>query len=406
MIKQTVEERIASARLDLAINMPFYGSVFLRMKVLEDDTVPTAYTDGNVIGYNPDYLATLTHKQIIGAFVHEVLHVILKHHLRAAACLEYKLNHQLHNYACDYALNPIIKRSPGMDIKSTWLYEEKWDDELSDYIFEQLKRDAKQVEIAALGEDPGEVRPWPGEPGSKAPPTQAEVSQKEQEVEQWIRAAEFKAQGAGKMNDQTKVVIRGSVESTVSWVDELQIMSEDITRQDYTWTRPNVRYVQQGVYLPSMKGSKPVDMIFFVDVSGSLDTTQLKKIASEVQSIVGSFNIRVVVVYWSTEFKGMEMFDASDVLDPQFSLTATGRGGTNFSDCWTWMFDNEVEFDIDPKAIVFFSDLECSHYDPEDPGLPVLWAHIPESNGSFCSSYLNRLPDYGQLVRVPIYQGG
>lgn len=406
MLTQTPEEKIASARLDLAINNPFYGSVFLRMSLFENYDIPTAATDGNMIMYNPNYVGALPHKIIIGVFIHECLHVINKHHLRAAASLEYQVNHEMFNYACDYAINPVIKKSPGMDIKDTWLYEPCWDDELAEYIFEQLKKDAKKKLIAGAGEGPGEVLPWPGEPGSKSKPTAADIDQKTQEVDQWVRAAAFKAQGAGKMNGDALTVVRSTVESTTSWVDELRIMAEDITREDYTWTRPNVRYMQQGVYLPSMKGSKPVDMLFFVDVSGSLDTTQLTQIASEIQEIVGSFNIRVIVVYWSTEFKGMEMFDASDVMDPDFKLTAKGRGGTRFGDCWEWLHDHEAEFDIDPKAIIFFSDLECSNYPSDDPGMPVLWAQVPEYDNSFQTHYLQYLPDYGSHVRVPIYQTG
>jgi predicted metal-dependent peptidase len=405
----TPQERIASARLDLAINFPFYGSIFLRLKVFEDDTMPTAYTDGNVIGYNPNYLATLSHEQIIGVFVHECLHVILKHPLRAAENIVFKTNHKRWNYACDYALNPQIKRTPGMNIHDSWLYDPKWDDGLAEEIFHELPKDELDSMYGDFGDQPGEVRPWPGDgskvDGKPAIVTPADIDAKKQEIDQWVKAAEFKAQGVGKMDGNTGAIIKAATKSTVDWLDEIQLTCEDICKDDYSWTRPNVRYMQQGVYLPSMKGHRPVDMIFYVDVSGSLGDNQLRQIASEIQTVVGGFNIRVIVVYWSTTFKGMEIFDASDVLEPGFKLTATGRGGTDFTDCWDWMFDNEVEFDLDPKACIFFSDLECSDYPDEDPGMPVLWAHVPCGN-RFITSYLKYLPDYGDRVKVPVYREG
>jgi len=407
MLKQlTPEEKVESARLDLAINFPFYGSVFLRLNVFEDNTCPTAYTDGNCIGYNLDYVGTLSHEQIIGLFVHECLHVILKHHLRAASNLEYKAHPKRWNYAADYALNPQIKRTPGMDINENWLYEDKWDDSLADEIFHELKDEDCNGGDESM---PGEVRPWPGDgkdaDGKPKKPTAAEIDHKSQEVDQWVKAAAFKAQGAGKMDGGTEGIIKTATETTVEWLDELQLMCEDICKDDYTWTRPNVRYMQQGVYLPSMKGHRPVDMLFFVDTSGSLSDTQLRQIAKEIQTIVGGFNIRVIVIYWNTRYQGKEIFDAGDVLDPEFKLTAKSGGGTNFTDCWDWLDENQGEIDIDPKAMIFFSDLECSGYPADDPGVPLLWGQVPGYRNSFKNSYLRHLPDYGTLVKIKIYKG-
>lgn len=405
----TPQERIESARLDLVLNFPFYGSIFLRLNVFEDNNCPTAWTDGVSLGYNVDFMGKLPNEQIIGVFVHECLHVILKHHLREAASIEFKANHKKFNVAADYALNPMIKRTPGMAINENWLYESKWDDELAEQIFRELTdEDVDKVAGGSGGDMPGEVLPWPGDAkdadGKAKAPTQADIDAKIQEVDQWVKAAEFKAQGVGKMDGNTGSIIKTAVESTVEWVDELQVMVEDICKNDYTWSRPNTRYIQQGVYLPSMKGNKPVDMLFFVDVSGSLSSFQLEQIAAEIQNIVSGFNVRCIVVYWSTKYQGMEVFEPSDVLEPDFKLTASGRGGTDFSDCWDWMDEHQDEMEFDAKAMVFFSDLECSDYPADDPGVPLLWGHVPNYDNSYCTSYLQYLPDYGDTVKVPVYR--
>ena len=59
-------DKIESARMDLVLSFPVYGTVFLRMNVHEDPTCKTAWTDGVSIGYNVDYTASLTHEEIIG----------------------------------------------------------------------------------------------------------------------------------------------------------------------------------------------------------------------------------------------------------------------------------------------------------------------------------------------------
>lgn len=405
MKKFTPEDKVASARLDLCTNFPYYASVFFRLKVLEDPTCDTAWTDGRSIGYNLDYTASLSSEQIIGLFVHECLHVILKHHIRMLEEPVFKREHAKWNTAADYALNPIIKRTPGMDIHPNWLFETKWSDSLADEIFYQLKdSDIPPVGNCAM---PGEVRPMPavnddGEPVPGKKPTPAEISHEKNKVDQWIRSAAFKAQGVGKMTGDVAQLVKKATAPTVNWQDDLTLVCDQLCKSDYHWTRPNVRYIQQGLYLPSMHGQRTVDMVFFVDSSGSVDDTQLGQAAAEIQTIIASYNIRVVVIYWDKNFKNLELFDKTDVLEPAWSLDVKGRGGTDFSNCWSWLEANMDDMDINPKAIIFFSDLECRNYPADDPGVPVIWAQLPY-HGSFENYYLEYLPSYGKHVKVPIY---
>jgi predicted metal-dependent peptidase len=402
--------KVDNGRMDIAINFPVYGSVIIRLNLIEDPTCKTAWTDGVSIGYNVDYVASLSHEQIIGLFVHEALHVMLKHPLRAAENSIYKAQHTRYNYACDYALNPIIKRTPGMDIHPNWLYEQKWDDDLAEEIFHQLPEDPRDQMYGNAGDQPGEVRPWPGVDADGNPktggnkPTQAEIDAAKNEIDRWVRAAEMKAQGAGKLDIGTKEVIKKATANTVKWEDELQFLCETIVKNDYTWKRPNNKYVPFDVYLPSMDGTKSSDMIFFIDTSGSLGTTQLRQIMGEVRTIIESFNIRVIVIYWNTGFRGVEIFEPEDVLEPTWVLNAKSGGGTSFEGCWDWLEENVDEYDIEPEAIVFFSDLECSDYPDYEPDMPVIWAQVPDYYGSFDTSYLHYLPDYGSHVKIPIYR--
>ena len=219
-----------------------------------------------------------------------------------------------------------------------------------------------------------------------------------------MKSAVFKATGCGKMDANTQTIVNKATASTVRWQDELQVMAEDITKSDYVWTRPNVRFMQGGIYMPSMGGRKPVDMVFFVDTSGSLCDSQLQKIAGEAKEIVESFNVRVVMVYWDTQYKGMEIFEPADVLDPEWKLDVKGRGGTNFSKCWDWLEENQFDLDINPKAIVFFSDLECRCYPENEPQMPLIWCQVPDSGNSFNNSYIPYLPSYGKHVHIPVYK--
>jgi predicted metal-dependent peptidase len=326
---------------------------------------------------------------------------MLKHHLRSWEDIRFREHFKRWNYACDYAINPSLKRTKGLKFKECWLYDSRFEDNLAEWIFDQIP----DPPADAGGDQPGEVRPWPGPDGKKGKtPTPAEVDRAKQEVDQWVRAAAFKSQGAGKMDDNTKGIVNRATASTVQWTEELVFLMEEITRDDYSFSRPNPRYMDNRVYMPVLDGRATSDLTFFLDRSGSLSESQLQSIMTEIREIITDFDIRVIVVYWNTQYCGHEIFDACDVLDPEWKLDSGRGGGTNFRDCWSKMDELIDEEDIDPKGLVFFSDLECRVYPDSDPDLPVIWCQTPDCRGNFEHSYINYLPEYGKRVLIPVYQ--
>lgn len=406
----TPAEQVMSARLNLSLNLPFFGSIFMRLRVTEDDTCPTAWTDGVSIGYSPDYFATLTIEQITGVFVHEVLHVILKHHLRAEANPALKKKHQRWNMACDYALNPRVLETTGCDLpEGVCLDLKRWRDELAEVIFHQLPEDPSGGTATYGGKgkpggtgwpvNVGEVRPLPRADGKPGPASTAECAQKGNEVDQWVRSATFKASGMGKQSDSINRLVKKIVAPVVSWEDELQMMVDEITRDDYNWKRPNIRYVQQGVYLPAMGGESMPDLVFYVDTSGSLNDRQLAQIMAEIRQIIDQFNVRVIVVYWNTQYQFHEEFYPEDILQPGWKLAGKGGGGTGFSRCWDWLDEQD---EIDPAGIVFFTDCETRQWPEEEPDVPVIWAQVPDRNGRYDHNYIRSMPNYGTHVTIPM----
>jgi predicted metal-dependent peptidase len=400
------EERIEQARLMLATEFVFFGSVFFRLNIVQDDTCDTAWTDGKSIGYNLKWLSQWNVPQICGVFIHEVMHVVLKHHLRQELNKLFGQFHGKFNRAADYALNPTVLRCPGVELPPRCLVDLKtWPDNLAEEIFNQLPDDPTDDKLydgtIGEGEDIGEVRPMPGS-GKDGKATKQEKEIAANEVDQWVKAAGMKAQGAGKMTDATKRLIKIATTPQVYWQDELQLMTECMCKDDYTWKRPNTRYMQQGIYLPSMTGQYMPDLLFYVDTSGSLYDDQLGQIMSEARSIIEQFRVRVIVVYWNTSYVYHEEFLPEDVLDPSFKLNAKGQGGTNFSNCWDWIDEQD---DIDPEGIVFFTDIETSDWPVKDPGIPVIWAQVSNS-GSYSDHYQKYMPDYGSRVKIPYVRAG
>jgi predicted metal-dependent peptidase len=419
----TAREKVQRARLYLASKLVFYGSIFFQLDVHEDPNCQTAYTNGREIGYNPDFLGALTIPQIVGVFVHEIEHIIKKHPLREAARPEYKANHVKWNAACDYAINPGILPGSGhgleMDLPSGVLVDlDRWPDNLADEIFTQLSDEESTKGDGTGGPGGiGEVLPYQPEsdsagqsaaadgksvPAAGGKPDPAAIEAASNQVDQWVQQAAMKAEAAGQMTSGLREKIRQIVSRPVDWESELELEVAAAVRSDYTWSRPNSRYMQGGTYLPSMTGAETADVLVFCDSSGSLSSRMLGMIATNLKALSDTFNLRLLVVYWDTKYQSHQLFDLGDELH----LEAKGRGGTNFRKCWDWLHDEGVdvrdEFDIDPKCIIFFTDCQCYDWPQDDPDVPVVWCHVPDSHGRYSDSYVKYIPDhYGRTIKVP-----
>lgn len=117
--KKTFEiiKRLQNARLSLLVKQPFYALLLLHMKFALDLICETAYTDGERIAFNPDFVDALSDKELEFVLMHEALHAALGHPFRKQS------NYELECYdkACDIVVNSNILYSFNMDIKSITL---------------------------------------------------------------------------------------------------------------------------------------------------------------------------------------------------------------------------------------------------------------------------------------------
>lgn len=117
--KRTYEiiKRLQNARLSLLSKQPFYALLLLHMKFALDISCETAYTDGERIAFNPDFMDKISDKELEFVLMHEVLHAALGHPLRKQS--DYDL--ECYDKACDIVVNSNILYSFNMDIKSITL---------------------------------------------------------------------------------------------------------------------------------------------------------------------------------------------------------------------------------------------------------------------------------------------
>ena len=87
----------------------FFGYFALTLEFLIDDSVGTACTNGSYIKFSRQFVATLTDAELEGLIIHEILHVVGKHHLRRNG-----REPDRWNIACDCAINPLITKLRGV----------------------------------------------------------------------------------------------------------------------------------------------------------------------------------------------------------------------------------------------------------------------------------------------------
>jgi predicted metal-dependent peptidase len=100
------KERMTKTRVKLLKKSPFFGTLLLNAPWREDESIPTAATDGKGLMFNPKFMETLNEKQMAGVVLHELGHVFLQHVPRMRDIFSH--DPALANIAADIVVNGII----------------------------------------------------------------------------------------------------------------------------------------------------------------------------------------------------------------------------------------------------------------------------------------------------------
>lgn len=160
--------------------------------------------------------------------------------------------------------------------------------------------------------------------------------------------------------------------------DELRDILVEVTKDDYSWAKPNRRYIAQGIYLPSIGSEEKGTLVLAFDSSGSVGSNEKKVYAAEVTSILEDFpQLKLYCIYADTGVRHHEEFEYGEGLP--IKLDFRGGGGTSFHDT----FKHIEKKGLDPKLLMYFSDLCVSDggYPVSEPDYPVIWLQTVKGKG-------------------------
>lgn len=384
------------ARAQLLLGQPFWGALSMRLKLVADNAVQVAGTDGTTLRYNPQWAVSEREPHVIAVTAHEVSHCALLHPFRRG-----NRDSKRWNRACDYAINPML-RNAGFTLPDGHLFDQRFADMSAEAIYSQLQADEQQSgddgqqndqndpsqaadSTGDQSEAPcptGTVEDAPADTG-QPPPGQPEP----QSETDWQIATEQAARVAetcGNLPADIARRLQRARESDIDWRAVLWQFVQRTMPTDYTWTRPNRRYVHQGIYLPSIQREGCGRIAVAIDTSGSIDHRLLAVFAEELEGVIRSVRPETTeVVYCDSRLQGTAEFTPDEPLD----LTPHGGGGTSYKPVFEHIDKGEQ-----PTCLIYFTDLYCHSYPATPPEYPVLWV-APE--------HANDVVPFGVVVKIP-----
>lgn len=181
-------------------------------------------------------------------------------------------------------------------------------------------------------------------------------------------AAVAKKHNAGTMPGYLQTVLDEINKPVIDVRDLLANFIDSTIASDYSFSKPNRRYISSGFYLPSAVVDALAHLVFIIDTSGSITAAMLRTATNVVREAMEAGKVeRCTVIMADTRVAHVQEFGQGD----EINLILRGGGGTRFDAALQHVVEN---FD-DATAIIYLTDMECKEGAwGIDPEIPLLWA--------------------------------
>ena len=335
----SAESLLLKARTALLMDQPFFGTLAIRLRLVADDDVKTAATDGQRLLYSPKYISKLSSSELKGLLAHEVMHCVFNHMTRRQ-----DRDHKIWNSACDYAINGHLIDC-GFILPDGALIDKQFAGITAEEIYNRIANEPPKPCAWGKVLDAGQ--------GSVTGKSNASLEAEWQIAT--TEAAEV-AKQRGKLPGSLAAFISDIVSPKVDWRTVLWPFFTNLASDDYSWRKPNRAYISEDEYLPSMhnEGCGPVTVI--IDSSGSTEP-YYQQFASEVDAVLAQVNPeQVQVIIGDTQVTANFTLQSGQRLT---DLEIKGQGGTILNP----LFD---KIELMSEAVIVLTYLEMHESDWEE----------------------------------------
>lgn len=360
--------RLIGARTAMVLDQPFWGMLSSRLAIVEDPSCETAWTDGASIGYNPEFVKALTHREAIALVAHETEHCARAHPYRRGT-----REHKRFNVAADLAINSDLRKC-GFTLPKGALFPEQYglpEGKSAEWYYDRVPADAGKDQGGG-GQGGGKNGTSSGGGGKPDPlgevrdaPAGDQNGATEAGWQQAVVQAAAVAAGQGKLPAGLERLVESAKRSRIDWVSATIRFAQEVSRADYSWTRPNKRYVAHGMYLPALHSQSVGVIAVFIDTSGSIDNVLLEKFQGVMRDVADQVKPRIIRAgYVDAKLHREDIFERGEPV----TFKACGGGGTDFRPA----FDAVAKWEEPPVCIIYLTDL-AGTFPEHDPGIPTLW---------------------------------
>ena len=370
-----MEFNVNKIRNKTLVKYPYFGTITTNVTFHEDNSIPTACTDGFDIYYSTEFMNSLTVDQQVFVIAHEISHIAFNHINRRV-----DKDPEIWNIATDAVINaflmedrlPIIEGGINMPWASKFNAEElygvlKKNKDLLEKIIDELKKQNPDLgkDGKSYGSDPhskwGQQQQKSGSGSSKDKKEKSEEQggsgndseeerrrKKRIENEQKELGDEGEKKAFDKNKDEKKDMLEkmkedindktcqqagnqageyqrrvGEIGKKSKLVDWRYHLRESI-KFDLDWSYKNAS-IEDGVLRANLEGIPRPEVEIVLDTSGSIDEELLKNFLRECKNIMTTSKVKVGC--FDTKFYGFhEIRNEYDIEHMPFE----GGGGTDF----------------------------------------------------------------------------
>ena len=366
----SVEDRICKAHISLMQDKRTlaYSGILMVGKTIVDDYCPTAATNGRDVIYGTDFVKSLTDQELRGLILHENKHKMYMHLILWRKL--YEEDEELANRACDFVINLEIKDLDKYEqfikLPNDGYIDEKYRGLDSGEVFKLLKEDKKNGKGYGKGQ-PLDEHQWKGA-------KQMDETEKKTLVKEIDAAIRTGALLASKQGGDVDRSFEEMMQSKVDWKEQLRefVSTVCIGKGSSTWAKPNRRWLQQDMYIPSQVSESIGSICVGIDTSGSISSQDITKALMELVALCDTCTPeRVDLLYWDTEVAAHETYFEGDYDGLVRSTKPKGGGGTAVQCVPDYIKDKGLK----PQCVIVITDGYCSGWGT-DWGVPVLWVLV------------------------------
>jgi predicted metal-dependent peptidase len=321
----------------------FFTVICFSLKHEIDETIPTACTNGKYIKYNPQFVLSLTQEELVFLMLHETLHVAYAHMSRLS-------NRDVHkfNIAADYVINlQLVER--GYSMPKDGLLDKQYANMSAEQVYNLLSSNSiKNLPMEDLV--------------SNNSPELAE------EINDILIRASIQAKQAGdsigSIPGELQRFLETLVKPKLPWQRILQKYLTTTIKEDYSYRKPNKRYLPQ-YYLPTLRSKGMPAITIGIDSSGSVSDADFRQFISEVAKILTTLKPKEInLVLFDTKIISVNKVKTVSEL---LKVTFTGKGGTRILPMIEWVNNNKTTVAIVITDGHFIHPMEHSK-------IPWIWA--------------------------------